>query len=154
VQSVFTHIYDIFLLCLDVFLFSVFTTFILSVILPYACPVFMYDSNIRDCLYVFFISSMKCSARLSHVFQWAIHTFHLVYATFLVLIYLRVGFIAFLLRDATFICAWIKSFVIFFVYFPLYLKITNFVFWCCRRVFLLCLCCFECLMPKFLFIVM
>jgi hypothetical protein len=32
-------------------------------------------------------------------------------------------------------------------------KIAHFIFWCCIPVFLFCLCCSECLMLKFLLLI-
>jgi hypothetical protein len=58
-------------------------------------------------------------------------------------------FIAFLFRNAIFICVSLKSFVNVFVSFPLYVKITHLVF-CCLYVFLLCLHLFGCHVLKFL----
>jgi hypothetical protein len=39
-----------------------------------------------------------------------------------------------------FISVSLWSFVIFLVYFPLYVKVVHFVFWCCGSVFLILLC--------------
>jgi hypothetical protein len=49
------------------------------------------------------------------------------------------GFIMFcivlrVLND-TFICVSLKSFVIFFVSLPMYMKVVHLVFWCCGSVF-------------------
>jgi hypothetical protein len=51
--------------------------------IQYVIRISLVTIIIPDCLHVFFIYIVKYSARLPCVFHWAIHTFHLVYATFL-----------------------------------------------------------------------
>jgi hypothetical protein len=112
--------------------FSIFTIFIVS----YACVVlniwlkYPDVSVIADCPVVFFIRSLKLSARMSCVFQWAIHTFHLVYATFLVLIYLQARFYYVLYcvscSECCFYLSFFKKFCDFLCFFP-YVRITHFL---------------------------
>jgi hypothetical protein len=40
-----------------------------------------------NCLYVLFVSGVKCSACLAYVFQWAILTFHCINTTFSLFVY-------------------------------------------------------------------
>jgi hypothetical protein len=93
-RNTFTHtrynIYDIFVECLDIFFFPLYlyefccvscTPMCVSRI-QYVIRIFRVTIIIPDCLFVLFISSLKRSARLPYVFQWKIHTFHLVHATF------------------------------------------------------------------------
>jgi hypothetical protein len=54
-----------------------------------------------------------------------------------------------LVWNATFTC-FFTSFVIPFVYLPLYVKVAYLVSWCCGSVFLLCLCWLGCLVPGFI----
>jgi hypothetical protein len=120
-----------------------------SVTLPYVCPVFNIWLEYPELLlllllfliacYVFFISSMKHSAHLPYVFQWVIQTFHLVYATFFILIYLWLGFYYVLYcvscSECYFYLCFFKKFLIFFVSFLLYVKIDHFIFWCAGLCF-------------------
>lgn len=79
------HIYGISQMYSNIY-FSVSMIFILSVILPYACPVrnirFAYPQTILLFLMVCMCptSRVECSVRPPYVFQWAIRTLHLVYA--------------------------------------------------------------------------
>jgi hypothetical protein len=47
--------------------------------------------------------------------------------------------IVFHVPNATYVCVSSKSFIIFIVALSLYMKMADFVFWCCGLVFLLCL---------------
>jgi hypothetical protein len=41
---------------------------------------------VSNCLNMFFISLLKCSSCFTYISQWAIQTFHLVYATIIALL--------------------------------------------------------------------
>jgi hypothetical protein len=67
-----------------------------SVIVPYVCPVFnmvcvsCVTVIASDIVYVLFISSVKRSSSLSDVFQWTVHAFHPVNAISIIFVYLWV----------------------------------------------------------------
>jgi hypothetical protein len=156
------HTYDVFVECLDVLFFSLyFYDFHCVSYTPtcvsrtqYVIRIFRVTIIIPDCLYMLFIRSLKRSARMPYVFQWANHNFIWYMPLFSYLSicgwWFTVFCIVILVRNATFICASLRRFAIYFVSFPLCVKIFHFIFWFCRLVFLLCLCCFEYLMLKFL----
>jgi hypothetical protein len=48
--------------------------------------------------------------------------------------------IVFRVLNAIFISVSLKSFVIFLISFPLYVKMAHFVFWCCGSLFIILLC--------------
>jgi hypothetical protein len=56
--------------------------------------------------------------------------------------------IVFHVQNATFIGVSLKGFVIFFVSLLLYVKVAHLIFWCCRSVFMLCLCQLGRLVPR------
>jgi hypothetical protein len=103
--------------------------------------VFRITVVISDCLYVLLISSIEPSACLFYVFELAIHSFNLVYATFSYLPICGWGTdifcIVFFVNNSTFICVSLKSSVIFHVFFPLHVKMAFFAFWCRKSVLFL-----------------
>jgi hypothetical protein len=132
VQSVFTHfIYMVFFQFVQTF--SLFLFFLRHSLCPLYSPVFNIWLEYPELLLLFLIACM-CSLYL----VWNVrpvcpmyfrgHSIHLIWYTplFSYPCICGCGFTmfctVFLVRNAIFICASLKSFVIFYVYFPLYVK--------------------------------
>jgi hypothetical protein len=56
----------------------------------------------------------------------------------------------FRVRNVTFIYVPLKSFIIFLVSLPLYVKVAHLIFWCCGSVFMLCSCRLGCFVSRFI----
>jgi hypothetical protein len=77
---------------------SIFLISIVSVMLPYECPVFNMWLEYPDLLLLFvmslmfFVSGVKWSSCLSYVFHWAAHALHLVYVVLFIFVCLCIWF--------------------------------------------------------------
>jgi hypothetical protein len=76
------------------------------------------------------VSYFKCSSCLTYISQWAIQTFHLVYATIIVLLRfllcVNMFSIVFCVRKAIFSCVFLKILVICLTSLPQYIKMAPF----------------------------
>jgi hypothetical protein len=59
-------------------------------------------------------------------------------------------YIVFCVLNAIFICVSLKSFLILFVSYTVYLKVAHFVIWCCGSVFSFCLFVVGCFLIRFM----
>jgi hypothetical protein len=113
------------------FFLSIFMMSILSVMVPYVCPMFSiwfeYPNAVivPECLYMLFISSVELSLSLSCLLQWAVESCQLVNATFAVFICLGLGFYyvlyCVLCSKCYFYLCFFKKFCNFPCFLPLYI---------------------------------